>query len=262
MMEVTSSQNALLKEIRSLARKKQRWDLKKFIVEGIKMVDEALDMDDLAVRVFFTESLASTDKGEELLNRLIGMENSVHMPEGLFNSISNMENSQGVLATVTFSPNEIGGIPQDGILLYLDGLQDPGNLGTVIRSADAFGISGIVFGENCVDPYNPKVVRATMGSIFRVPLYFQKDGEDFFAQISDKRRILATSLKDATPLDTIKFSNRDVIVIGNEGHGVSDAIIERSDLNIVIPMVGDAESLNAGVAASIIMYETSREHFK
>jgi TrmH family RNA methyltransferase len=262
MMEVTSSKNPLLKEIKALDRKKYRWEQKKFLVEGIKSVGEALETDGLSTKVIFTDSLASNDKGETLFHTLSGMSDSVYMPEGLFKTISNVENSQGVLATVNFIPKGIEEIPKEGILIYLDGLQDPGNLGTIIRSADAFGISGIVLGENCVDPYNPKVVRATMGSIFRVPLYFQKSNEDFFDQISDDRRILATSLDNATLLNSIKFSKKDVIVIGNEGHGVSDHILERSDLNIVIPMVGNAESLNAGVAASIIMYETSRELIK
>lgn len=262
MLEVTSPKNPLIKEVRSLDRRKYRWGLKKFLVEGVKMVDEALGNKDQAIKILFTDSLTSTEQGKNLFNKLAAMDNSVYLQEELFRSISNMENSQGVLATVGFTPKGIEHIPDEGILLYLDGLQDPGNLGTIIRSADAFGISGLVLGDNCVDPYNPKVVRATMGSIFRVPLYFQNNNEDFLLKLSAGRRILATSLEDASPLSDIIFSNRDVIVIGNEGHGVSPDILKLSDIRIVIPMVGNAESLNAGVAASIIMYETSRKLIK
>lgn len=259
MLEITSTKNPLIKEIRSLDRKRNRWERRKFLVEGTRVVNEVLEIEGLPIKVIFSESLSKTEQGVILFNRLTDMDESILMPEALFNSISNVENSQGVLAIVDFIPRGTDDIPQEGILFYLDGLQDPGNLGTIIRSADAFGISGIVFGENCVDPYNPKVVRATMGSIFRVPLYFSNSNEDFMDRISGTRRILATSLNDATPLNKIRFSGQDVIVIGNEGHGVSNTILERSALNIIIPMVGDAESLNAGVAASIIMYETSRE---
>lgn len=262
MIEITSTRNQLLKEIRSLDKRKHRWEQGKFLVEGIKTVEEALEMDGLVTRVIFTESLSSTERGDMLSKRLRVLSNTVFIPEALFRNISNVENSQGVLAVIDFIPRGTEDVPEEGILFYLDGLQDPGNLGTIIRSADAFGISGIVFGENCVDPYNPKVVRATMGSIFRVPLYFKKSGEDFLDQVGHSRKILATSLNDATPLNLIRFIGSEVIVIGNEGHGVSQEILDKSDLNIVIPMVGDAESLNAGVAASIIMYETSRELIK
>ncbi len=262
MLEITSTKNPLIKEIRSLDRKRNRWEQRKFLVEGIKVVNEVLEIEGLSIKVIFSDSLSKTEQGIILFNALTDMDESIYMPEALFNSISNVENSQGVLAIVNFTPKAIEDVPQVGILIYLDGLQDPGNLGTIIRSADAFGISGIIFGENCVDPYNPKVVRATMGSIFRVPLYFSNSSEDFLRYISSTRRIIATSLSDATPLNMIRFSENDVIVIGNEGHGVSNSILEKSDLNMVIPMVGEAESLNAGVAASIIMYETSRELIK
>ncbi|WP_422486993.1 TrmH family RNA methyltransferase [Gudongella sp. DL1XJH-153] len=262
MQKITSSNNPLIKEIKSLERRKNRWDGSKFIIEGIKLIEEALESKASLLRIILTDSLKNTEQGEMLYNRIKNLNEIVYLPQTLFDTISNVENSQGIIGIVAFNPLGLELLPSDGLILYLDGLQDPGNMGTIIRSADAFGIRGIVIGNKCVDPYNPKVVRATMGSIFRVSLYFEKNHAGYFEDIFRERRIIATSLKDATSLNDLKFSCKDVIVVGNEGNGVSFDIIERSDVRVIIPMKGDAESLNAGVAASILMYESSRQMIK
>ncbi len=262
MQNITSIKNPLIKEIKSLERRKNRWDGSKFVIEGIKLIDEALENKASLLKIIVSDTLKNTVQGERLFNSIRNLNEAVYLPQKLFDSIANVENSQGIIGVVAFNPLGLEILPSDGLIVYLDGLQDPGNMGTIIRSADAFGIRGIVIGNNCVDPYNPKVVRATMGSIFRVPLYFRRDNSGDFEDIFRERRIIATSLKDATPLNSLQFSGKDVIVIGNEGNGVSFDIIEKSDARVIIPMRGDAESLNAGVAASIIMYESSRQMIK
>ena len=144
------------------------------------------------------------------------------------------------------------------IILFLDGLQDPGNMGTIIRTADAFNIDGIILGQGSVDPYNLKVVRATMGSIFRVPLYICDNSLETIMGLKTRGfNLLATSLEGSLIYDS-DFKGKIISVIGNEANGVSPDILKEADKCIKIPMPGNAESLNAGVAASIIMYEAMR----
>ncbi|MGM0396241.1 MAG: TrmH family RNA methyltransferase [Bacillota bacterium] len=262
MHQITSPNNPLIREIKSLNRRKNRWKEKAFIVEGIKMINEALENNVSLTKIIYTEALLNTEQGKELSEILKELKQTVFMQNTLFDKISNVENTQGVLGLVNFEPYGIEEILEDGLLIYLDGLQDPGNMGTIVRSADAFGITGIIIGENTVDPYNPKVVRASMGSIFRVPLYFVESVKRDLDKSLHGRRIIATSLQDAISLNELEFRSNDVIVIGNEGNGVSAEIIAKSDLRVIIPMRGDAESLNAGVAASVIMYESSRQMMK
>lgn len=153
--------------------------------------------------------------------------------------------------------SDIDGLDNPSIL-FLDGIQDPGNMGTIIRSADAFNIDGIILGDGSVDPYNSKVVRATMGSIFRVPLYVCDNSIGSLESLKNKGfNILATSLDGMNIYDG-DFNNKFICVIGNEANGVSPRILDMADRRIKIPMPGNAESLNAGVAASIIMYESMR----
>ena len=143
-------------------------------------------------------------------------------------------------------------------LLVLDGLQDPGNLGTILRTADAFALDGIVLCEGCVDPVSPKVVRATMGAIFRIPIVMAKLEET--AQWLAQRDIplYATALReDSVPLTAVSL-HRAAVIIGNEGRGVSERGLVLSEKQLIIPMAGRAESLNASIAASIVMYEMSR----
>lgn len=262
MQHITSQNNPLIKEIISLQRKKNRWKSKKFLIEGIKFLNEAIKYKAHISKIVFTDALCDSELGKELHKEIINNNDTIYVPNELFNKISNVENTQGILGIIEFKNRETSDLLNKGILFYLDGLQDPGNMGTIIRSADAFGIRGLIIGKNCVDPYNPKVVRATMGSIFRVPLYFETGEKPFSSHTLRNRRIVVTSLNDSKPINNFQFNENDIIVIGNEGNGVSSDILDMSDIKILIPMLGDAESLNAGVAASIIMYECSRRCIK
>src|SRR5690554_1568219 len=155
MQRITSPHNPILKEIKSLDRKKNRWNSRVYVVEGIKMIREAIENGLPLEKVVFTDNLKNSVEGAKLYEQINELDQAVHMPRELFGKISNVENAQGILGLVGFDPRGIESIPQDGLLIYLDGLQDPGNMGTIIRSADAFGIEGIIVGDNSVDPYNP-----------------------------------------------------------------------------------------------------------
>lgn len=262
MIEISSSKNLLIKEIKGLHKKKDRWASNLFIMEGIKLIDEAINNNVIIKNIIYTDKLLMSNEGLDFFNRLNTLGKMIKVSENIFKEISDTENSQGVLATGFFViRNNVEQFDNSNqFLLFLDGIQDPGNMGTIIRSADAFKVDGIVIGDNCVDTYNPKVVRATMGSIFRVPLYFVKDSIDNLMQFKNNNfKIYATSLEGSVSNYDINYDDKFIIIIGNESRGVDANIIQIADKLIKIPMPGNAESLNVGVAASIIMYEGMKQ---
>ncbi|NLL82367.1 MAG: RNA methyltransferase [Tissierellia bacterium] len=264
MIYISSSKNPIIKEIKSLYKKKDRWKNKLYIIEGIKLVHEAINYGMNIKYILYTDKLLYTDEGTSFYSILSKFDNLINVPDILFEEICGTENSQGVMAVVHFYINDTLELmnEKNKFLLYLDSLQDPGNLGTIIRSAEAFNADGILIGKGCVDPYNPKVVRATMGSIFRIPLYFINDYIILEELKKNNYRIYATSLEGSIPINDVKYINNFIIAIGNESQGVKDRVLNLADASIKIPMPGSAESLNAGVAASIIMYEAMKQRGK
>jgi TrmH family RNA methyltransferase len=265
MLYISSSKNPLIKSIKGLYRKKDRWSNKLYIIEGIKLINEAIDHGEDIIYIICNQKFIESEEGSIFYNKLAKIENLIYVSDNLFKEICDTENSQGVLAIVSFklkNPEDLYG-GKEKFLLFLNGLQDPGNIGTIIRSADAFKADGIIIGDNCVDPYNPKVVRATMGSIFRVPMYFIKNDIGFLRELKKcDYSIYATSLEGSIPNYEITYKDNFVIVIGNESRGVSEEVLSLADKLIKIPMPGSAESLNAGVAASIILYEVMKQRGK
>ena len=144
--------------------------------------------------------------------------------------------------------------------MILDGLQDPGNLGTLVRAGEGAGVSGIIMSENTVDIYNPKVIRSTMGSIFRVPFIYVKDLKEVIDKLNSKGiSVYASSLEGAIEYDRPDYKKDTAFIIGNEAAGISKEILDITDKKIKIPMLGEVESLNAAVAGSILMYEAVRQ---
>lgn len=262
MMEITSLKNPLIKEIKSLYRKKERLKNNSFIIEGIKIIQEAINYDYELKYIIYTDQLLSTTDGKEFFGIIKDLDNIIYVPNNIFKEIADTENPQGVLAIAKFQYKILNQINnKKGIsLVFLDELQDPGNMGTIIRTADAFNIDGIIVTPGSVDPYNPKVVRATMGSIFRVPLYYTTEGvKDLIQLKSQGIKVYSTSLEGSIPIFDANFKESFVLIIGNESKGVSEEYYSLSDRLIKIPMLGKAESLNAGVASSIIMYEVMKQ---
>lgn len=262
MVEITSTKNPLIKEIKSLYRKNERIKTKSFIMEGIKIIEEAIDNNYHIKNIIYTDRLLNIKGGLEFFQTIRNMDELVYVSDNIFKEISDTENPQGILAIGGFELEELSKLKQGEkpFLLFLDGLQDPGNMGTIIRTADAFNIDGIIITDGCVDPYNPKVVRATMGSILRVPIYYTPNGIDGLNHLKDLGiKVYSTSLTESIPIFDIEYNTGFVLIIGNESKGVSDEIYLLSDRLIRIPMPGKAESLNAGIAASIIMYEAMKQ---
>lgn len=262
MLEITSIKNPLIKEIKSLYRKKDRIKDKLFIIEGIKIIEEAINNGYHLKNIVYTDQLLNTEAGAVFFEMIKEFDNLVHVPSNIFKEISDTENPQGILGVAKFQHKTLNDmiLKEKPFLLFLDGVQDPGNMGTIIRTADAFKVDGIIITDGCVDPYNPKVVRATMGSIFRVPLYYTSGGLDELKKLKMLNiKVFSTSLEGSVPIYDIDFNDRFVMIIGNESKGVSEDIFSISDKLIKIPMPGKSESLNAGVAASIIMYEVMKQ---
>jgi len=262
MITITSSSNPTIKLIKSLYKKKDRWNKKLFIAEGIKIVNECLSSGYSIEYVVYSNKLMNVAGGRELFYRISSLPNIINVPDKLFDELSDVETPQGVLAVISFDVQRIEDVDVDKkpFILLLDSVQDPGNLGTIIRTADAFGIDGIIVTEGCVDVYNPKVIRATMGSIFRVPIYHHDSGEDIIRKLKEKGAIVySTSLEGKEFIQDVDFNQFALLIIGNESKGVSNNLESLADKLIKIPMVGKAESLNAAVASSIIMYEVLRQ---
>lgn len=259
MLEVTSPQNRIIKEIKSLYRRKNRWDKNLFIIEGPKIIEEALTEQIKLKYLVFGESFLENKESAYLIE-MAGNYQKIKVTDRLFEEISDTESPQGILAVATFIERRLEDIciKDQPFLVYLDQVQDPGNIGTIIRTADAFNIDGIILGKGTVDPYNPKVVRATMGSIFRVPLYFCQKGDKLLQGWKEKGlKLIATSL-EGSRVDERDFRSGSLLIIGNEARGVDVQLMNQADKLVKIPMPGKAESLNASVAASILMYEAMK----
>ena len=262
MIEITSMKNPMIKEIKSLYRKKERIKSRTFIIEGIKIIEEAIENSYPIKEIVYTDKLLTSKDGPEFFETIKNIKDLIYVSENVFKEISDTENPQGVLAIARFSFSDLDKLKEkeSPSLIFLDRLQDPGNMGTIIRSADAFNIDGIIITDGSVDPYNPKVVRATMGSIFRLPIYYIEDSLRGLNILKDHGiKVYSTSLEESLPIYEVDYNNGFILVIGNESTGVSDEIYSLSDKLIRIPMPGKAESLNAGVAASIVMYEAMKQ---
>lgn len=261
-----------LKEASKLiSSSKDRKERGLFIVEGKKMAREALSIKGAVECLILTESFAASDLGKELLED--GSFDASVVPDSSLKKVSGLVTPEGVMAAVrteeirkSLQPrlreNNNKGFP----ILFLEELQDPGNLGTIIRSAEAAGVSEIVLSKGCVDPFSPKVVRSTMGSIFRVPVFECESEEKFFEVITEKKAegfsFYAAALSGKRAYTDINFGEKAAVLIGNEAKGLSERAIGACDKAMKIPMEGASESLNAAVACSVIMFEIKRQRGK
>lgn len=172
--------------------------------------------------------------------------------DNLFKNISDAVSPQGIIGYYKYLDREFN--KNTGKFIYLDDIREPGNLGGMIRSADAFGLDGIILSKNCCDLYNPKTVRSSMSSIFRLPIYKMSREK----LVSLDFNLISTSINKSLSIRDYNFKDRDIVIIGNEAKGVSDFLIEKSNMSINIPISDRVDSLNANVAASIIIYEMTK----
>ena len=254
MERITSAKNELIKGLKALRERKGRQEAGRFLVEGEVMIREALKCG-LAVR----EAVAEESHGA-LAEELAALgARACLVPRSLLESVSDTRTPQGICAAFDLPvPLPLDRAPAR--IVALDGTQDPGNVGTIWRTADAAGIGGILFGGGCADPLSPKVQRAAMGSGFRVPFLLAEElGEALLALKVRGWRVIASDLHGQDFYAHPDPGGRFALVIGNEARGISDDVRGAADLLLKLPMRGGAESLNAAVAAGIMMYELTRD---
>jgi TrmH family RNA methyltransferase len=259
---VTGRHNQRLKELRFAFRRAELTPQGECAIEGVKLIEEALRGGQHLESVFFNES--ARPLAEKLLPQINARTETVVLPNALFNSIVPSDAPQGVAALLklpAFSAAHIIERSSGGPIVVAAGLQDPGNLGTILRSAEAFGAGGVFLTEGTVSPYNSKVLRGSAGSIFRLPLLKTSSAELIPLLRARGVRLLATSSHQGTPLPQISWTLPLAIFIGNEGAGLSRELMRQMDETLAIPQTAQVESLNAGVAASIVLYEAARKKF-
>ena len=248
-MIITSKDNEIIKNIKKLKEKKYRLD--SYIVEGIKMVKEAISENQEIALIAIREDFKIDFDTKNIKTVIISNK--------IFNDISDVKTPQGILAVIKKNQNNQIETNQDYILA-LDSLQDPGNMGTIIRTADSANINQIIINKTTVDPYSPKVIRSTMGAIYRTNIIEVEDLKTTLKEIQSKGfQIITTDLKATQSIYDINYNNKTVVVIGNEANGVSQEILQTADKKVIIPMLGKTESLNASIAASIMIYEYVRQ---
>ncbi len=259
---ITSTNNSQIKNLIQLQKKKKERDKQKvFIIEGIKMFEEA-QKDNLIIKAYISETFINELKDKSALINNIEYE---VLSEKVFNEVSDTISPQGIMAIVkqmSYSFEEISNTKKANIII-LESLNDPGNLGTIIRTGEGSGITGIIMNQTTVDVYNPKVIRSTMGSIFRIPFIYVNNINESIKILKEKNiKIYAAHLKGTNFYDEEDYTESTGFLIGNEANGLTSEISQLADQYIKIPMEGKVESLNASIAASILMYEVSRQRRK
>jgi|SRR5450755_3126285 TrmH family RNA methyltransferase len=257
---VTGRHNQRLKELRMAFQRAELTPQGECAIEGVKLIEEALRSGLTLESLFFSE--AGRSRAEKILPQISARTETVVVPNTLFNSIVPSDAPQGVAALLklkTFTATRLLERSGDGPLVVACGLQDPGNVGTILRSAEAFGAAGIFFTEGTVSAYNSKVLRGSAGSIFRLPFAQVKTTELIPLLRSAGVRLLATSSHQGTPLPQVSWKLPLAIFIGNEGAGLPREVMRQMDETMAIPQAANVESLNAGVAASIVLYEAGRK---
>ena len=264
LRRIEGRHNAMVKDLRQAFGRAERTEDGSCAVEGLRIVEEAIRSGLRFRAVFFKES--AQNLAERLLPQIGANVDTLLLPDSLFDSIVPSETPQGVAALVRlkeFSMADVLERVQVGPVMVLVGVQDPGNLGTILRSAEAFGSAGVVLGEGTVSPFNSKVIRASAGSMFRLPVIVGKSAGGL-EEISGKLRaqgvrLIATSSHKGTPLDQARLTGNFAIFIGSEGAGLPRTVMAQVDELIAIPHTPQVESLNAGVAGSIVLYEAARQ---
>ena len=282
---ITSTSSSQVKYVVNLQKKsKLRKEEKQFVVEGIKMVSEAPT--DRLVKVYISETFKADN--EEFLERMnydaLGKDVLEVVTDNVFMRMADTQTPQGIMAVVKMSDTDLKGMfekdnytdsKDDGadkvedntvdakkqpLLLILENLQDPGNLGTIVRMAEGAGVTGIIMSSNTVDIYNPKTIRSTMGSLYRVPVIYVDD----ICEVADVCKskgvtVYAAHLKGTDNYNKKDYTKPTAFMIGNEGNGLTDKLADKADEYVRIPMQGEVESLNAAVACTILTYEAVRQ---
>lgn len=260
---ITSSNNIHIKNIIALQKKgKVRKEQDVFVVEGSKMVSE-VPIGSL-VQLYVAESYLKQQEHNSYLEEMVSRHKSSYevAADKVFREMADTQTPQGILAVVRqkhYRLEDLFSADRAAHLIILEGIQDPGNLGTILRTGEGAGVTGVILSKGSVDLYNAKVIRATMGSIFRVPFLYTDCLGEVLKEIQKKCTLYAAHLQGECSYDKADYTKDTAFLVGNEANGLSEEIASYADRLIRIPMLGKVESLNVGVAASVLMYEVFRQ---
>ncbi|MHB0856635.1 MAG: TrmH family RNA methyltransferase [Anaerolineae bacterium] len=256
---ITSADNEHIRYARSLHNKRARYQEKRFFIEGLRLVAQALHEGYRPVLAFLTPEFAASDVGARLAQELVSGETRVwQVTPQVLATLSDTKSPQGIVA-VAGMPNPVPQrIQQASLLLVLDDLRDPGNLGTILRTAQATGVEAILLSEGCVDAYAPKVVRAGMGAHFQLPLFVDMTWPAIRDALAGKQRILADAAGTYTPWD-LDWRQPTALLIGNEAQGAGPEARALADLTVRLPMAPIVESLNASIATAVLLFEAMHQ---
>jgi len=265
--KISSEQNQKIKYLKKLYSKRGRQERGKLVLEGYRIIEEALKSSAVFEKIYMSSEFLKSDEGQFFKDIYINKDKKgqvLIIDKKILNKIADTDTPQGVIAVVDEIEYEADDLfKKKGILLLLDRIQDPGNMGTIIRTAAAAGLDGIVILKGSVDIYNLKVLRATMGAIFKIPLLQGLTLEEFFELLAKSNyRLLSTDLKTDRYYHQQEYQSPLIIAIGNEANGLDEKILQKSDYRIKIPITEEIESLNAAVAAGVIIYKVLEGKWK
>lgn len=258
LIYIESKDNNLFKEAKKLKERRNRTKEGKYLIEGFRLIQEAFKANMKIEHIIVNEGFE--EKLNEYLDKFeINNDNICIIKRNLFTMLTCTETPQGAIAIVNNKEmtNDIKG----DFYLLCDKIQDPGNLGTIIRTAHAAGVDGIILTKGTVDIYNDKVIRSTMGSVFYMPIIQDDENLSFIKTLkSDGFSLVATSLQESKDFFESDLKGKIILSVGNEGNGISDEVFALADKKVKIPMPGGAESLNVAIATSIILFEKVRQN--
>ena len=259
MQTISSKENGFIKHIRKLKDKKYRDLSNEYIIEGIKLVQEAIQEKAKINQIVICDDCEKIEAIPKDIMYEIAKYECIYVTKPIFETITGVIAPQGIIAILEKSDLKQQIQYNEDIILVLDDIQDPGNLGTILRTVDSVGLTQIVVSKGTVDAYNPKVVRSTMGAIFRVKIIESENLEETIKEIKkNKYEIVVTSLQTKNSIYDIKYKQK-AIVIGNEANKIKKKIQDMANKKVKIPMLGKTESLNASVATGIMLYEYVRQ---
>ena len=259
MQIISSKENQFIKHIKKLKDKKYRDINNEYLIEGIKLIKEAIQEKAKIKQIVICDECEKIEAISKDFMYEIAKHECIYVTKKLFETLTNVVEPQGILAIIGKSDPKQKINYNEDIIVALDDIQDPGNLGTILRTVDSIGLTQIIISKGTADVFNPKVIRSSMGAIFRVKVIESEDLKQTLLEIKKhKFELLVTSLQTKKSVYDIKYKKK-IIVIGNEANGVSKEIQELSDYKIKIPMLGKTESINASVEAGAILYEYVRQ---
>ncbi len=261
IIEITSIQNPMLKEYNKLKKSSNyRQKCCKIALEGPNLLHEAIKTGLVPEVVFFTREYYNSENGF-FLDTLPGSVKQAVLPQQLFAKIADTEKPQAVAAIVHFNPEEKAGKIRDmsRLVLILDRLQDPGNMGSIIRTAAAAGVDVVYYTRGSVDPFNPKTMRSTAGSVFHLPVLPAHDSLGLIRSLKkNNMKVIAASISSSISFWDADFGDSTALIIGNEAMGIDRNLFEEADCKVTIPLEPPVESLNAAAAAAVIIFEVIR----